>query len=111
MYNLRIRAKDLGRPSLEATKTYTIRITDMNDNNPVFNPSSYTKEVPENTPINTEVLKVHPHFIFVFFLCSISKRILYLSPVMFFMNINRSKIGLLETIVLSKGQVVENFGQ
>ena len=56
-YRLRIRARDLGTPSKSVSKEFVITITDKNDNNPIFN-DNYNRNVPENTKVNTEVVKV-----------------------------------------------------
>ncbi|NXO88212.1 PCDBD protein, partial [Sitta europaea] len=47
-YVLRLRAADAGSPALTSTHTFTVDISDVNDNAPVFNQSSYTMYVREN---------------------------------------------------------------
>jgi len=57
-YSLKIRVQDLGRPPRGTDRSYTVVINDKNDNNPVFEKSTYSKTVLENTNVNTEVIKV-----------------------------------------------------
>ncbi|XP_032052721.1 protocadherin beta-15-like [Aythya fuligula] len=47
-YLLVITAADAGSPPLTTTQTFTVDISDVNDNAPVFNQTSYTMYVPEN---------------------------------------------------------------
>ncbi|XP_029439286.1 protocadherin gamma-B1-like [Rhinatrema bivittatum] len=47
-YNVTVVATDKGYPSLSTSKTIQIQITDINDNAPVFEQSSYTVYLPEN---------------------------------------------------------------
>ncbi|CAN8189751.1 unnamed protein product [Coccothraustes coccothraustes] len=47
-YVLRVTAADAGSPPLTTTQTFTVDISDVNDNAPVFNQSSYTMYVREN---------------------------------------------------------------
>ncbi|CAN8189757.1 unnamed protein product [Coccothraustes coccothraustes] len=47
-YVLRVTAADAGLPPLTTTQTFTVDISDVNDNAPVFNQSSYTMYVREN---------------------------------------------------------------
>lgn len=47
-YNLTVVAEDLGSPPLRTITQYTIRLTDENDNAPVFSRSVYEVEVLEN---------------------------------------------------------------
>ncbi|KAG7305888.1 hypothetical protein JYU34_008433 [Plutella xylostella] len=57
-YRLNISAKDLGFKSKETTATLTILLTDINDNAPRFNQSSYIAYLPENSPVNSLIFKV-----------------------------------------------------
>ncbi|NXE71882.1 PCDB4 protein, partial [Calcarius ornatus] len=45
---LSVTAADAGSPPLSSTQTFTVDISDVNDNAPVFNQSSYTMYVREN---------------------------------------------------------------
>ncbi|XP_061312475.1 protocadherin beta-4-like [Pezoporus flaviventris] len=47
-YILTVTATDAGSPSLTTTHTFTVDISDVNDNAPVFNQTSYTMYVREN---------------------------------------------------------------
>ncbi|XP_059716265.1 protocadherin beta-16-like [Haemorhous mexicanus] len=47
-YMLRVTAADAGSPPLTTTHTFTVDISDVNDNAPVFNQTSYTMYVREN---------------------------------------------------------------
>ncbi|KAK3744427.1 hypothetical protein QZH41_003165 [Actinostola sp. cb2023] len=60
-YNLSIEARDLGHPSLQShgNAHVTIRITDSNDNNPVFSVSAYNFSVAEDSGKGWVVGRVH----------------------------------------------------
>ncbi|XP_030427555.1 protocadherin beta-15-like [Gopherus evgoodei] len=47
-YNITITAQDLGSPSLASAVTITVKISDINDNSPVFKEVSYTIYIREN---------------------------------------------------------------
>ncbi|XP_066573596.1 protocadherin gamma-A10-like [Amia ocellicauda] len=47
-YNITITARDEGAPPLSSSKTVTLRISDVNDNAPVFERKAYTTHVTEN---------------------------------------------------------------
>lgn len=47
-YNITIMAKDNGNPPLNATKSFTVKILDENDNAPRFTKMVYLLQVPEN---------------------------------------------------------------
>uniref|UniRef100_A0A8C3PJX6 Cadherin domain-containing protein n=1 Tax=Calidris pygmaea TaxID=425635 RepID=A0A8C3PJX6_9CHAR len=47
-YILSVAAADAGSPPLTTTQTFTVDISDVNDNAPIFNQSSYTMYVSEN---------------------------------------------------------------
>ncbi|XP_070559235.1 protocadherin Fat 4-like isoform X2 [Ptychodera flava] len=57
-YVLEIEGEDTGMPVLTGTATLTITITDVNDNSPVIDPPTYTKNLPEDAVIGTSVLVV-----------------------------------------------------
>ncbi|KAG8448226.1 hypothetical protein GDO86_015357 [Hymenochirus boettgeri] len=57
-YNLTIQAKDSGNPSLQSTKSFTVRITDENDNHPHFSKTFYQVIVPENNTPGAYLLSV-----------------------------------------------------
>ena len=47
-YNITVIATDAGKPPLSSKKTFSLKITDVNDNSPAFPESFYTSYVPEN---------------------------------------------------------------
>ncbi|NXA26680.1 PCD19 protein, partial [Ibidorhyncha struthersii] len=57
-YNLTIQAKDNGIPSLQATKSFTVKITDENDNHPHFSKPYYQVIVQENNTPGAYLLSV-----------------------------------------------------
>uniref|UniRef100_A0A3Q3E6N9 Protocadherin gamma-A12-like n=1 Tax=Labrus bergylta TaxID=56723 RepID=A0A3Q3E6N9_9LABR len=58
--NLIVSVKDNGQPSLSATCTVVIHVTvlDANDNAPVFSQAVYKASLPENSPLDTILIKV-----------------------------------------------------
>ncbi|XP_067904099.1 protocadherin-19 isoform X1 [Heterodontus francisci] len=58
LYNLTILAKDGGSPSLQSTKSFTVRITDENDNPPLFSKPFYQVIVQENNTPGSHLLSV-----------------------------------------------------
>ncbi|XP_074248436.1 protocadherin-19 isoform X5 [Saimiri boliviensis] len=58
-YSFRITALDGGDPPRLGTVGLNIKVTDSNDNNPVFGESTYTVSVPENSPPNTPVIRLN----------------------------------------------------
>ncbi|XP_030663195.1 protocadherin-19 isoform X5 [Nomascus leucogenys] len=58
-YSFRITALDGGDPPRLGTVGLSIKVTDSNDNNPVFSESTYTVSVPENSPPNTPVIRLN----------------------------------------------------
>lgn len=57
-YRLNITATDLGFKPRETTATLSIILTDINDNAPQFNQTSYIAYLPENSPVNSFIFKV-----------------------------------------------------
>ncbi|XP_060109784.1 protocadherin gamma-B1-like [Heteronotia binoei] len=57
-YNIAIIAIDKGVPPLSTKKIVSVKISDINDNFPTFEKSSYTIYVPENNPSGTSVFTV-----------------------------------------------------
>uniref|UniRef100_A0A8D0HK88 Cadherin domain-containing protein n=1 Tax=Sphenodon punctatus TaxID=8508 RepID=A0A8D0HK88_SPHPU len=57
-YNITVTATDKGSPSLSTQKTIQLQISDINDNPPVFEESSYTAYVPENNPAGASIFRV-----------------------------------------------------
>ncbi|XP_059372314.1 putative protocadherin beta-18 [Carassius carassius] len=60
-YNITITAIDEGSPSYSTNKTLTLKISDVNDNAPVFQRQSYTAYVMENNSPGVSVLSVKAH--------------------------------------------------
>ncbi|XP_056094138.1 putative protocadherin beta-18 [Rhinichthys klamathensis goyatoka] len=60
-YNITITAIDEGSPSFSTNKTLTLKISDVNDNAPVFQRQSYTAYVLENNSPGVSVLSVKAH--------------------------------------------------
>ncbi|XP_067313017.1 protocadherin gamma-A11-like isoform X2 [Pseudorasbora parva] len=60
-YNITITATDEGSPSFSTNKTLTLKISDVNDNAPVFQRQSYTAYVMENNSPGVSVLSVKAH--------------------------------------------------
>ncbi|XP_066212658.1 protocadherin-19 [Saccopteryx leptura] len=58
-YSFRILALDGGDPPRMGTVALNIKVTDSNDNNPVFSKSIYEVNVPENSPPNTPVIRLN----------------------------------------------------
>ncbi|XP_026135736.1 protocadherin gamma-A1-like isoform X8 [Carassius auratus] len=60
-YNITITASDEGSPSYSTNKTLTLKLSDVNDNAPVFQRQSYTAYVMENNSPGVSVLSVKAH--------------------------------------------------
>ncbi|XP_057205172.1 protocadherin gamma-A11-like isoform X8 [Triplophysa rosa] len=60
-YNITITATDEGSPSFSTNKTLNLKISDVNDNAPVFQRQSYTAYVMENNSPGFSVLSVKAH--------------------------------------------------
>ncbi|XP_051903998.1 protocadherin-16-like [Hippocampus zosterae] len=57
-YDLRVTATDSGTPPLRAESSFTIRVTDVNDNPPLFDRPAYRQTVPEAVRPGSFVLQV-----------------------------------------------------
>ncbi|XP_053101874.1 protocadherin gamma-B5-like [Hemicordylus capensis] len=57
-YNITITAVDKGNPPLSTHKTISLHISDINDNSPAFDKSSYSIYVPENNPSGASIFSV-----------------------------------------------------
>nr|XP_060630206.1 protocadherin gamma-B5-like isoform X20 [Anolis sagrei ordinatus] len=57
-YNITIIATDKGTPPLSTEKMIFLKISDINDNAPTFEKSSYTAFVPENNPSGASIFRV-----------------------------------------------------
>ncbi|KAJ8338471.1 hypothetical protein SKAU_G00374370 [Synaphobranchus kaupii] len=58
-FELKVQATDRGLPRrLHSIATVTVSVVDLKDYQPVFLSSEYTAQIPESTPIGTEILSV-----------------------------------------------------
>ncbi|XP_061557950.1 LOW QUALITY PROTEIN: protocadherin-16-like [Phycodurus eques] len=57
-YDLRVMATDSGTPPLRAESSFTIRVTDVNDNPPLFDQRAYRQTIPEVVYPGSFVLQV-----------------------------------------------------
>lgn len=57
-YTLVVTAMDNGSPPLADTTNVEIEVSDVNDNHPSFDPSSYINAVSEDAPVGTSVLQI-----------------------------------------------------
>lgn len=57
-YNLTIMAYDSNMPMLNSTTSFTVNVTDINDNAPEFEMQSYKANIDENVAIGTEVIRI-----------------------------------------------------
>ena len=58
LYTLRVQAKDGGTPPRVGETVVIVKVTDTNDNPPVFQPDVFKGSVMENSPADTPVLEV-----------------------------------------------------
>ena len=52
-YMLTITVQDMGNPTMSSSENFTVSITDINDNRPLFSSSQYLDSISEATPINS----------------------------------------------------------
>ncbi|XP_014469556.1 PREDICTED: DE-cadherin isoform X2 [Dinoponera quadriceps] len=57
-FYLTVLATDNGRPQLDDVCTFKVTIRDINDNEPVFDKVAYTESVPQDLPVDREVMRV-----------------------------------------------------
>ena len=57
-YNLTVTCTDHGSPALSDSASFMVRITDYNDNRPVFSPQTYSVKLTENNSGNEMITKV-----------------------------------------------------
>ncbi|XP_018607246.2 protocadherin alpha-8-like isoform X22 [Scleropages formosus] len=60
-YDIVIKAKDQGTPSLSSMKTVEVKLSDINDNSPVFLQSPYTLYLLENNDIGASIFTISAH--------------------------------------------------
>lgn len=57
-YTVVVTATDSGSPSLSSQKTFVVRLSDVNDNAPVFSQNSYSVDVAENNSPGTPIVSI-----------------------------------------------------
>ena len=57
-YNVTVECRDLGDPPLSASVGVAVRVTDVNDNDPVFAQAVYKGELIENNYIGASIAQV-----------------------------------------------------
>ncbi|XP_077789725.1 protocadherin gamma-B7-like [Podarcis muralis] len=57
-YNITITATDKGSPPLSSNKTISLQISDINDNPPAFEKSTYSVFLPENNPSGASIFAI-----------------------------------------------------
>ncbi|XP_061442292.1 protocadherin gamma-B2-like isoform X21 [Rhineura floridana] len=57
-YNITVTATDKGMPPLSSNKTISLQISDINDNSPAFEKSTYNFFVPENNPSGASIFTI-----------------------------------------------------
>lgn len=58
LYNLKVKAEDGATPPRSGESNVIITVQDTNDFRPVFNPTTYSKRIAENTPRGSNVVRV-----------------------------------------------------
>ncbi|XP_054888334.1 protocadherin-8 [Poeciliopsis prolifica] len=58
-YNIELVAKDGGSPYRSGSTKITVRVTDFNDNSPVFDQNSFSVSLPEDAPVGTVILDLN----------------------------------------------------
>lgn len=58
VYRVTVRCEDEGHPKLNASATFNVRLSDENDNKPIFNQQVYQVQKAENNEIGDEILQV-----------------------------------------------------
>ncbi|XP_069618393.1 protocadherin gamma-B4-like [Ranitomeya imitator] len=58
-YNITITAEDEGSPPMVTKKTVHITVSDVNDNQPVFDKPLYISYIPEHIPAGTSIQNIH----------------------------------------------------
>ena len=58
LYDLLVRARDNGSPPLATTQNFTVLISDVNDNQPLFEADVYNVTLSENTSISSIILEL-----------------------------------------------------
>lgn len=58
LYELKVRASDLGSPPLSSEVVFLLRVTDANDCHPQFEKDAYTVSVPEDVPQGSSLIQL-----------------------------------------------------
>lgn len=58
LYELKVRASDLGSPPLSSEVVFLLRVTDANDCHPLFEKQAYTVGVPEDVPQGSSLIQL-----------------------------------------------------
>ncbi|XP_061580428.1 protocadherin-8 [Cololabis saira] len=58
-YNVELVATDGGNPHRSGSTKITVKVTDFNDNSPVFDQNSFSVSLPEDAPVGTIILDLH----------------------------------------------------
>lgn len=61
LYELKVRASDLGSPPLSSEVVLLLRVTDANDCHPLFQKDAYTVSVPEDVPQGSSLIRLQAH--------------------------------------------------
>lgn len=61
MYQLNVRAQDMGSPPKSNTKTVVVKVLDVNDNSPKFDMPFYHESVLENIPVGKTILRLRAY--------------------------------------------------
>uniref|UniRef100_A0A3P9II07 Protocadherin 1 gamma 31 n=1 Tax=Oryzias latipes TaxID=8090 RepID=A0A3P9II07_ORYLA len=57
-YTVVIKATDAGSPPLSSQTTFTVKLSDVNDNAPIFSQASYSVDIPENNVPSSPIVAV-----------------------------------------------------
>lgn len=58
LYNITLRAVDSGTPPKQSFKSVLLKIAGINDNIPIFDREIYEVNIPENSPVNSPVIRL-----------------------------------------------------
>ena len=58
LHNVTVRCQDKGTPPMSSAESFLVRVTDYNDNKPVFENQNYVASVYENEPMEKVILQV-----------------------------------------------------
>uniref|UniRef100_A0A8C5DX71 Cadherin domain-containing protein n=1 Tax=Gouania willdenowi TaxID=441366 RepID=A0A8C5DX71_GOUWI len=58
LYELKVRASDLGSPPLSSETVLLLKVLDTNDCHPVFDNNVYTISIPEDAPVDSSIVQI-----------------------------------------------------